>query len=203
MRNDLPILVLGEPRTGTSLAMQMLEAAGVPCHGSWPDFETDLGFDPRWPQIRSLGAVAIKVLDPINLPQALATWPQYQLPANLICTSRIRRNEQAKSLAKMINGTARLSHARKFAKSLRETTPRHQKLVRGLNPIGWKLVLHFELLIKDPLQHAENLCGVLESDVKPETVAAVVRARDINCHPTLLEQELLAEREQRTGVENG
>lgn len=33
------IVVIGQPRTGTSLAMQMLYAAGADCIGPWPLFE--------------------------------------------------------------------------------------------------------------------------------------------------------------------
>jgi hypothetical protein len=35
------IVVAGLGRCGTSLVMQMLAAAGLPCVGSFPDFEDD------------------------------------------------------------------------------------------------------------------------------------------------------------------
>ena len=93
------IIVAGLGRCGTSLMMQMLDAAGVPCLGAYPAYEPSTVCFENYPvEILTTGR-AMKVLDPhrINLPV---------LTDHVVLWMDRAAKHQASSMAKLIGPMA-------------------------------------------------------------------------------------------------
>ncbi len=61
------LVITGLGRCGTSLAMQLIEATGFPCHGEYPAFEeedSNVHTDPDWNLFQKLKGKAVKTIDP-------------------------------------------------------------------------------------------------------------------------------------------
>ncbi|HEX7072942.1 MAG TPA: hypothetical protein VF226_02795 [Hyphomicrobiaceae bacterium] len=195
MANGLPcIIVAGMGRCGTSLTMQMLEAAGVPCIGGWPDFETDAssieGFDPSW--FAGLSGCAIKLIDPANLPIT-------DMPNHIVVWLDRDPTQQAKSQAKLLKVLGLnigRSATRTLAADLRNTREKHRARV-GVPGGCPATTLRFENMITDPAFAAERLSAFLASygwATDPEAMAAQVKPRPATCLPGFLEADLLESR---------
>lgn len=176
------VIIAGCTRSGTSLCMQMLNAGGFPCLGTYPAFEDwELGEQP-WDQSRGH---AVKLVDTHH------QYPPDGIPLRII---RMRRNliQQAMSINKFVSAC---DH-----KALSGVNPSilAAGLSRDLEQIdNWArqhlvLFLDFEMLIDNPRVAARVMRQFLEMpDFDIEEAASVVVPRSSDCYPTLLELELL------------
>lgn len=161
----LPIFVSGLARCGTSLCMQMLQAADVPCLGEFPAFEPDcVGFNRSTAALLDTRGFAMKIIDP-----HVSKWP-HRFNAKIIWLSR-NVVQQAKSQVKFINLTENNSIPgqawRAIAKSLKAD---RWKCVEWWNScVTEPLFLSFEDLVGDPLTSSRRLAGFL--DIAPDIQA--------------------------------
>lgn len=194
------IVVTGMGRCGTSLTMQMLEAAGVPCVGPWPAYETDAssmgGFDPVSFARRS--EVAIKLIDPANLPIR-------DMPNHIVLWLDREAREQAKSQIKFVSLFMPVPNRRQASKAieadLKRSRERHRAAV-GI-PGGCPAIsLSFEKIIANPIKNTTAICDFLAENgwlLSPELMALEVRQRTSACLPGFLEAELIESRPSPTG----
>jgi len=188
------IVVAGMGRCGTSLMMQMLDAMGVSCIGSWPDYETDhssiAGFDAAW--FSTLHGQAIKILDPTNLPAL-------NMPNHVVVWMDRDPKEQAKSQVKFLRacGATNPSNGqtvRALAANLRKDRL-HQRARLGLPGRCPEMCVCFETLITEPAAATQALVSFLAahgwSGLYAPAAAAEVIARPPTCLPYFLEATLL------------
>ncbi len=189
------IIVAGLGRCGSSLVMQMLDAAGAPCVGIWPDFEDEVSIlrdlkdvDVQRAFYTTCKGRAVKLLDP-HLNQ-----PPIGLDYRNIFLSR-NPAEQAKSMLKLLG----MTNNRRARKAMEQAVRTDEALARqAMTKIGDGRYLNipFENLIHDP----EHTAGVIADWVRvwrgqPLDVGAMarcVRRRPAKCLPYMLELELLA-----------
>jgi hypothetical protein len=189
---DPVILVSGFGRCGSSLVMQMLDAAGVGTTGEWPAFEDDrvLGLPHRAGWLNQQHGRAVKLLDPHIYT------PPPGLPCRAIWLDR-NPDEQSKSQAKFLRlvcgkGISRTKR-RGLQASYRADRPLCLDLLRSL--AGEPLVLSFEGILADPVAASFLIarhCRIPD----PVAVAAMAQAvvpRDPNCLPGMMELDFLRE----------
>jgi hypothetical protein len=178
------IAVAGLARCGTTLTMNMLHAAGIPCIGCAPAFEVaeinhravSRDFLNRYP------GHAFKHLDP-----HLAPLPR-ELPLLVIWLDRDPK-EQAKSQAKFVTvlmglPTPTRAHIRRMAQGLKRERPVALAQYNGCP----RLVLQFEEVLKEPRTAALQIAAFLRAywgllDI--DRMAAQVRSRTPECQPGL------------------
>lgn len=179
-------LVCGFGRCGSSLTMQMLQAGGAPVAGRFPAFELDemrqIPISNDW--LRSLGSVAVKVLD----PQRCLAKP---FVARIIWLTRDHK-QQAKSQVKfmrMLAGVPIKTGAWKvLARSYVNDQAKAIRLFHGL-PM---LRLSFEKIINHPLDAAKELTAFFP-DLSVEAASKAVLKRSPECAPGLdIEMALVA-----------
>jgi hypothetical protein len=196
-----PVLVVaGLGRCGSSLTMQMLQAGGMPCVGTFPDLEVEetnhRDLDIHW--LASFPGHAIKVLDPhiSRLPR--------EAKARVIWLDRDFR-EQAQSQAKMATAFLRqpwprASVLRDWAGGLREERRLAMNALRGRDI----LCLSYERLIRRPRETAWEIVAFCSPMwlLKADAMAAAVRKDDPRCSPDLaMECALVAEAEAALPLE--
>lgn len=185
-------IVTGFPRSGTSLTMQMLAAAGVktiPAEG--PAYEDDRATTQSG--LKELCAeangCAIKVLDMHRNPPPIG--PNY---AFLWCVRDPK--EQAKSLMKFLQATmpeCRLApnSEKKFAISFVTDTKKLEKVINQRG--GFIIYVPFEVTILTPERTAQKLATLFNlSDSAIQKMASVVLVRSPKCYPGMLENRLLS-----------
>jgi len=181
-------LVCSLPRTGTSLVMQMLHAAGLKVPGSYPGYETEVWvskergipymhlFDGRYD--------AVKWLEPhlagrIDLP-----------PCRIILTTRCEHERWA----------SQLKYSRLWLKEVTNRRQREAKRVEMMRARQgvrrWcmlksrgNLEIAFETMLVDPLYCAELISDFIGQG-DPEKMAACVMCRGPECAETMLEEDL-------------
>lgn len=180
------IVVCGFPRSGTSLTMQMLHAAGVRCSGEWPAFESDEcnvshKMVPR-DFVLSMDGGAIKVLDPQHIA----------LPAGIRYTfifMRRNRDQQAVSFIKFLKSAgwpvrdSKCDRA-KLAESIAEDEKKAERILRSHEGHDW-FTLRFEDLIDRTEETLGNLAAKLRLD--PLAMRGCVVPRGSKCLPQMLE----------------
>lgn len=182
MSHDLPVIVAGFGRCGSSLVMQMLQAGGFPVTGEYPSFEC-LAYN-------SGGAPppdgASKILD-------LHLNPPPGGPYRWIWLDR-NPNEQAQSQAKFLRLVCGLRIAgpevHRLARSYKGDRETCFEVMRRLG--GEVLSVTFEELVTESATTAARIAsfvGLRDS----ERMAAVVRKRPAGCLPYLLECDLIAQ----------
>ncbi len=195
------IVVCGFPRSGTSLTMQMLCAAGVRCAGEWPAFEHDAcgvqnGKVPRELMEKMRGG-AVKVLDPQHIA----------LPRGFIYDfiwMRRNRNEQAVSFFKFLRAVGmpvqdtKWNRA-KIADSMKDDEPRAQRILRAHEGHRW-YPLRFEDLVDRPDLTVELLAKFL--GLPPQPMRACIVRRGSACLRGMLEVAQL-DSERAAGVRSG
>jgi hypothetical protein len=175
--------VAGLGRCGSSMTMQMLHAGGMPCVGSFPDFEDDnvspiQGFiEADW--FMAQRGKALKWLSPHEVAA-----PAY-VPKAVIWLSRDAK-QQAKSQIKFLNSVMRSVPSNretvmKFAASIRRDERRCLESFYG-KPLA---VLGFEDLLCNPTSAAHRLAHFVAQhggpDLNIEEMAAAVIARSGQC----------------------
>lgn len=183
MRSEF-LFICGLGRCGTSLVMQMLDAAGLRCPGNHPAFESS-----QWAlydyTLDLSQYDAVKWLD----PQIASGSDLPELPRHRAIFLTRDHREQAKSHHKFMAWSAGETSSRKQRRateaSLRRDEPRALRLVRSR--ANGVLVMTFEALLSDPRKHAETLsafCGGLDAG----SMAAVVYNRPVRCLDVMLEE---------------
>lgn len=191
------IVVAGMGRCGTSLMMQMLEAGGVPCHGTWPAFETDdslpAKFDAYSFDLR--GDQAIKLIDPANLRLG-------RLPHHIVIWMDRIGAEQAKSQLKLLQASGEAvgnsrRERRGMERALRNDRARHRAAlgIPGRTP---STRVAFETLLSAPYWTANAVVSFLMqwgwTGIDAYAMAQQVIQRPVTCYPGMLEVEMLARR---------
>lgn len=186
------IIVAGLGRCGSSLVMQMLDAAGVPVVGSYPDYEDDVNMslpalDAQRDFASRCAGKAVKLLDP-HLHA-----PPIGLDYRCIFLTR-HPVEQAKSILKLIGARGDRQARRAMESSVRRDTVRARDAVTRIGT-GQFYNLPFEHIIHDPLGTAQQLQSYLRPWHGPpfdvEAMARRVRRRPATCLPYMLELELI------------
>lgn len=190
------IVVAGLGRCGSSMVMQMLDRAGVPCVGDFPAYETDASlaeFDPR--EFAARSETAIKILDAHRLPIGA-------MPHHVVIWLTRDATEQAKSAIKFMSlflpsVTQDRATRRALAASFRHDALKAAaalQLQRGTP----HLALQFEDMILRPTFAAQRIRVFLRQfgyDLDAEAMAAAVRVRSPKCLPGMLEFDLLEAKE--------
>lgn len=191
------IMVCGFGRCGSSLAMQMLHAAGVPMYGDdavWPSFEAGeaqklIRGDLTW--LPKAEGRAVKVLD-LHRGRHLPG-PPVAIKAIWLDREPV---EQARShlkfLAAMLGQVDRSRAAvRAMARSIHKDRPRAQAVLATLR--ADVLRLDFEDLLASPVAAAERIARHVGGlAVAPMADCVVPRAPE--CLPYMLEGLLLTQR---------
>jgi hypothetical protein len=188
------ILVAGLGRCGSSLTMQMLQAAGVECLGDFPAFEPEeVGFSRRPHLLMAcLSGRAAKILDP---HRDIDQWPQ-RIDARVIWLDRDAR-EQAKSQLKFVRLMAGLDipgqQWRAMRAGLLADRKRCQEWLDRCTPTP--LVMRFEDILRSPITAAVEMASFLGLPAGSENaMAARVLQREPQCQPGLeIELKLCAE----------
>jgi len=198
------LLVAGLGRCGTSLLMQMLDAAGVPCVGEFPDYEVpELNHaEPPLAWLEVQRGKAMKVLNPhlTRIP------PEFEAPVIwLDRNSREQAKSQIKFAASMMGDLlVTQSHVSRWHHSLREER-REALAALGDRP---RLIIRFEQLIQEPFLISCHIAAFLgpwrvavgwRRPLRPHELAGAVRPRrSAACAPDLaMELALVAEAEAR------
>lgn len=175
------IIVAGITRSGLTATMQMLNAGGYPCLGTYPAFE-----HIQFPDINfaSEKGKAIKLVDTNN------NFP----PTGDYYVLRLRRDadQQAKSYVKFARLAcgipATKQHIPGFKKSAKED---YQKIDNwGKRQLGFKII-NFEDIIKRPLQTAKEIQQFIDYPLDVQKMADIIVKRSTNCYDGLLEMTMI------------
>lgn len=174
------ILVAGITRSGLTLTMQMLQAGGYPVCGEYPAFEPyPFGHIP-WTNI---GNRAVKVVDiKLQFPP-LGSYKVIALRRNL--------KQQAKSINKFnaaLIGLPAVKVGALVASLKRDYIEIDNWLCTKENE--W-LRLQFENMIYDPIHTAREINSFVGGNLDIDKMAAVVKKRNADCYPGLLEAEMI------------
>lgn len=193
-----PIIVCGLPRCGSSLTLQMLNAAGIPCDGTYPTFESeaDCATKPRTVEyIAQWQAGSVKVLDPhvMTLPEGFTY--------RFIFLTRSRRQQTLSQLKFMrmigvLSGNIDDMQIAAYEDQLREDERKAMKAITG--HIGSVLKVRFEDLVARTEAAVESIGWFL--NLTPEQKAAMVacvRPRAVSVYPGMLELEMIQEQEAK------
>lgn len=191
---DRPTLIVaGLGRCGTSLVMRMLDAAGVPTIGEYPDWED--GHAQRlledrpdeWAKL--VQGKAVKVLDAHR-------WRMPDLREyDLLWLSRDPR-EQAKSMVKLLSTAFSMIQpdrktVRAMASSIDRDTSAALKSIRACGRERHGLSFRFEAIIESPLTTAHAICSGFGIDhIMAAEMAAQVVKRSPQCLPYMMEASL-------------
>lgn len=182
------IIILGLPRTGTSVILQMLQAGGYPCFGEAPSFEPCLVPEIPWNKVKGK---AIKLLD----PQGSHDYP----PPGDYYVIKTKRNEieQAKSNIKLLRAVGVPVQG-----SSKEINTISRSILQDNNVIAsWAkkqkqwIEIPFEDILKDPEAIAFALQGIVGDylSLNIKSMISVVKKRSSKCYPTMLELDLIEE----------
>jgi hypothetical protein len=182
------IIVAGMGRCGTSLTMQMLDRAGVPCVGTYPAFESEHTsfntFDPAF--LAALSGKAMKIIDPKRM----------KIPALtnhvVIWLDRDPKHQSA-SMAKMIALTG-IEPNRAVRRGLEQSLIRDRRPnMRALGAVPM-LVASFESLITDTARATGKIADFLNDhgwDIDADVMGHARIVRPVRCLPYMLEERLL------------
>lgn len=196
--SPLITVVCGLPRSGTSLMMQILEAAGIPCAGDYPAFEPD-GYHPPTDDLLDLiPGGAFKLLDPHRHPLPIGR--RYQF----IFMTRSRR-QQSISMVKIMRFAKAIRSGPipdERMDAMRESIAAEEALALAeLEKHGAPLLkVRFEDLIERTSPTVWRIADFLKNWNEREMIACV-KPRSATVFNGMLELDLVAEREERTQAE--
>jgi hypothetical protein len=196
MNHLSPIVIAGLPRCGSSLTMQMLDAAGVPVVGKFPAYEPDVIEGQITPEfLEAHPNAAFKFLDP-HL-KLLPVGPKYRF----IFLTRSRR-QQALSQLKML----RLMGMMQGSVTDVQMTTHEESLAneerKGLDMLrqheGIVILVRFEDIIARTESAVFRIADLLRLDgAAQERMRACVKPRSASMYPGMLEVDLMAEARAR------
>jgi hypothetical protein len=164
---DQTLAVAGLGRCGLTMTMQMLGAGGLDVWGDPPAYEPN-HYVGAW------SSDAVKLVDPIGnelsglLPEPGALqWLWLARDAK----------EQAKSMAKMIEGTGRDVEWRRLLKTIRPSTRKHRRFIERRGEALRRV--RFGNAVSSPAGYARHLNKrvVLDKDLNTDAMAEVVEDR--------------------------
>lgn len=186
------VIVSGLGRCGSSLAMQMLQAGGMRCVGTYPAFEhhATIPEDLTLEWVQSAGGWAFKLLD----PQRCA----FRFDAARAVVILLRRDprQQAESMAKFSSMVVGLPFSRGQRKRLAAAFASDLPNARAKFSALPLVEMRFEEMIEAPIEAATRMRAFLYShgfSLDAAKAARVVRPRSAACYPGLLEATLLEE----------
>ena len=192
-------IVCGLPRSGTSLMMQILEAAEIRCAGDYPAFEpAELLTGPSKEFTLSMEGGAFKLLDPHLHP--LPVGPNYRF----IFMTRSRR-QQSISMVKMMRHT-KVIRSGPIDDETMDNMRAHLALdeAQALKAISLHgapvLKVRFEDIIERTSPTVWRIADFLNI-WKEREMCECVKPRSATCFNGLLELDLVAEREERDAEE--
>lgn len=196
MNNHITIIA-GLPRCGSSLLMQMLNAAGFRCAGDYPGFEPEGIFESPEPEfVDSFLGGAMKLLDPHRV--ILPPGRKYQF----IFLTRSRR-QQAQSIIKFVQatGNARGIITEDGFERMKESLKSDQAVgLKNVTGHGCPILrIRFEDLIERSFPTVTEIVRFLDFAHDEDRFTAmmnVIRPRSAQCYGGLLELELLDEMER-------
>lgn len=172
------VVVAGLVRCGLSVTMQMLDAGGFPCKGTFPDYEPfPIGRIP-WGQCNGS---AVKLVD------AHHHFPRTLHPLRVI---RLHRDlvQQARSHNKW---TKHFFNAQISEKVMVASLKRDNQIIDKWARYQDTHDVWFEEIVGSPARYAERLREIVGVDLDVKKMASVVRNRTADCYPTLLELEMV------------
>ena len=181
---DTPVLfITGLGRCGTTMMMQMLRAAGVPCAGSPPAFEDipvlPSGVDHEW--LANQAGKAVKWIDPT------VTRVRHQNGAAIFLSRDPA--EQARSQIKMIGAASDRATRRRMEKSIRRDTRRAHAIVTNMFGAHFVRPIHYDKVLRTPLHAASEVAALCDTLGIPfgeiADAANVVHSRTPACRPDL------------------
>lgn len=181
------IVVLGQGRTGTSVTMQMLNAAGLNCLGGWPAFEADGFVMPPFDLESLRQRTAVKILymgKTFTLPKAA------QVIITIRDTDACIRSDRKFRQAMFGQLPGDLWPHEPISETERLLWHQYQAAVMAIGGRRRHLILPFEGTIEKP-EHAAQVVSDFIGMGEPARMASVVRERTADCYPGLLEAELL------------
>lgn len=190
MKQISPIVVCGLPRCGSSLTLQMLDAAGVPVVGEYPIYEPGLEFNEEL--VATLDGKAFKILDPHE--NELPMGPSYRF----IFLTRSRR-QQTLSHLKMLRLTQNLkgritdSDIALYEESLAKDRVASFEKIRTYE--GRTITIGFEDLVARTGATVNRIAWFLGLDsTAEERMAKCVVPRSVSVYPGMLELDLIQDR---------
>lgn len=186
-------VVAGLTRSGTSLMMQILDAAGVPLADGtgYPAYEVEWNLHPTAADLAACEDRAVKLLDLHLVGDA-------GLPPGAYQFIWMRRDptEQARSMLKFMRAMGVQVPRNPPARLVRSIVTDSERALQWIPRRGQTLHVAFEALIDNPEQTIPRVLawvGVAPPDRLPDLgrVLRVVRPRPSTCLPTLLELELV------------
>ena len=198
--NLSPIVVCGLPRCGSSLTLQMLDAAGVPVVGEFPAYEPDVIEGQITPEfLEAHPAAAFTFLDPhLN---RLPVGPTYRF----IFLTRSRRQQSLSQmkmlrLMGMIHGSVTDAQMQMHEESLQREERKSLEMIRQHEGIG--ILVRFEDIIARTESAVFRIADLLRLDgAAQERMRACVKPRSASMYPGMLEVELMAEARQRKAAQ--
>ena len=180
------ILVIGQPRTGTSLAMQMLAAAGINCLGVAPAYEDDraLMLPVDFSGLGDADALKIVWHSPVRIP------------ANACCIVTTRkRDDQIDSEWKFTNAMILDRYPvpamdRGYRNRARHMHRTCESEIANAVCRRDHMSLRFDDVLAKPMTAAERIIALIGQG-DPSTVAAVVVDRDPGNYPGFMESQLI------------
>ncbi|MEL7447763.1 MAG: hypothetical protein AAFN78_01060 [Pseudomonadota bacterium] len=183
------IIVLGQPRTGTSLLMQMLHVAGADCLGEWPAFEP-LELNPAFADVEATLATLGE-----NQAAKVNWYPLVDVPdqATVLYTSR-NAVQQATSEQKMMKATLPVFANRHMPGSwIDDAACRivlHQEQMVDATRRSNSMHVEFGAMILEPLTTARRVVEHIGFG-DPGHIAKCVVPRLPNCYAGMLEFDLM------------
>lgn len=174
--------VCGFGRCGSSMAMAMLDAGGVPpVEGSSPGSYELPGLENMADvPAETLNGRAIKLLDAISyyrLPK-VPEWRFLWIDRDPV--------QQARSMVKFSEAVMGIEMAdddvERFAQSYRDDRSR---VIDAYNALGKLFAVDYEDVLADPLRCAQFISGLVPAPFDVEAAAAVVQKRPPECAPDL------------------
>lgn len=183
------VAVCGFPRSGTTLAMAMLDAGGLPAYAdNRVAFESEriltLPDETAW--LADAEGHAVKLLEPLHYTPPLGRDWRFIL---------LRRDphEQARSYVQFMQMVARVKISPRavgtLADSFRADYPKMRDLLAERGPV---LELAFEDVLADPRRAARLLAGFVALPLDVPAMVACVVPRSPCCYPGLLEMVAVA-----------
>lgn len=183
------ILVIGQPRTGTSLAMQMLHAAGAMCTGWAPAFEDPRFLAPPF-DFRPFGPRDAGKLVWCGLHNNIL------IPRDAICIRTTRdTRQQVNSEWKFVHMVGLMLPivpplSRNDRRRAEQASTKYQKQIATATRLQTTIDIPFETMIETPALAAQAIAETIGFG-DAATMAACVRERSVENYPGFLESELL------------
>lgn len=188
------IIVSGLGRCGSSLTMQMLDAAGIPCNGKYPAFESPRGGlslqDPNW--LTKQQGKATKILLPYLYKFLPADyrfiWVDRE-PIHQACSTMKFKHmliAPEKNQKMVASNITKMAHAYPKDK---------EKAFKQMRKFGQVLTITFEELINTPNTTALFISEYLNMKLDTTKMTSVVIPRSTNARLDMqLETQLIKER---------